>query len=195
MIQYHMKDNLRTSVMKKRDSLTNIKVKENSEKIKKLVFKMNEFKKAKKILFYLSYGSEVNTHDMIKECISSDKIAVVPKTYVKNKRLLLSELSNWNHLEIGIYNILEPKKKYLREVSIESIDLMIIPGIVFDISGNRIGHGLGYYDILLKNYNKKARIGLAYELQIVNNIPAEPHDVKVNKIVTEERAIDCSKIM
>ena len=72
---------------------------------------MKEFKDAKAILFYISYGNEVDTHQMIKDCISIEKKVVVPKTDRLHKRIVLSELSKWNNLAYGEYNILEPKKE------------------------------------------------------------------------------------
>jgi len=73
----------------------------------------------------------------------------------------------------GAYNILEPRQECFNEVPLESIDLIIIPGIAFDCKGNRIGHGMGYYDRLLKKKNHTHRFGLAFEFQIVEIIPSE----------------------
>ncbi|UCD13555.1 MAG: 5-formyltetrahydrofolate cyclo-ligase [Thermoplasmatales archaeon] len=190
-----MKDNLRTAITKKRNNISKSELIEKNNKIKKNIFEMEDYRKAKTILFYVSYGSEVNTHDIIKECISNEKKIVVPKTGTIGRRLVLSELTSWDDLEYGTYNILEPKRECLKEVSIESIDLMFIPGVVFDTYGNRIGHGMGYYDRLLKNSYAAPRVGLAFELQIVDEIQTEAHDVKVNKIVTEERIITCTNAM
>lgn len=190
-----MKGNLRKTIIKKRNDMSKSELIEKSNKIKKNIFEMEEYRKAKTILFYVSYGSEVNTHDMIKECMSNKKKVVVPKTDTIGRKLVLSELTSWDDLEYGAYNILEPKKECLKEVSIESIDLMFIPGVVFDIYGNRIGHGMGYYDRLLKNSHTASHVGVAFELQLVDGIPAEAYDVKVNKIVTEERIITCIDAM
>jgi 5-formyltetrahydrofolate cyclo-ligase len=87
---------------------------------------------------------------------------------------------------------LEPKKNYIKEVSIESIDLIIVPGVVFDRNGNRIGHGMGYYDRLLKKSHNIPRIGLAFEFQIVKKIEAEEHDERIDMIITEDRIINCN---
>jgi len=190
-----MKDCLRRRIIEKRKELSDSELREKSNKIKEIIFKMKEFKDAKAILFYVSYRNEVNTHQMIKDCISIEKKVVVPGTDRLHRRIVLSELSNWDNLTYGEYNILEPKKEFFQEVLIDSIDLMFIPGIAFDVRGNRIGHGKGYYDRLLKIPHNATRVGLAFELQIVDNIPAESHDVKVNKIVTEKRVITCNGTM
>ena len=72
-----------------------------------------------------------------------------------------------------------------------SLDLIIVPGVVYDFFGNRIGHGKGYYDRLLKKACTIPSIGLAFEFQIVDRISAEAHDEKVDTIITENRIIIC----
>ena len=187
-----MKTEIRSKILKKRNSMCVFEVLEKSERIKEQVFHMNEFKDATTILFYISYDNEVYTHEMIKESLEIKKQVVVPKTDMDNRTILCSSLTKWDDLVVGAYNILEPRQDCLNEVSLESIDIIIFPGIAFDCQGNRIGHGMGYYDRLLKKKINAHRLGLAFELQIVENIPTEPHDVKVEKIVTEKRIITCS---
>lgn len=188
-----MKDKIRKELIEIRRNLSKKEVLEKSNKIKKRLFEMNEFKLATTVLFYVSYDNEVYTHDMIKESMKIGKNIIVPKSDKENRVLILSKLESWNDLETGAYGILEPKEEKIREVSIEEIDLIIVPGVGFDENGHRIGHGKGYYDDLLKNSTKASCIGLAFEFQIVDEIPTEKHDLPVDKIVTEERIIDCLK--
>lgn len=195
VMEDNTKENLRNNILQKRNMLTDSEIIIKSKKITNTILKMNEFKESEFILFYISYASEVNTHELIKQCLLKGKKIVVPVVIYSENKLILSELNSWNHLEKGAYNILEPKSEFLKEAYIESIDLMFIPGIVFDIFGNRIGHGKGYYDRLLTSTNKALCIGLAYELQIVENVPVEAHDIKVDRIITEKRVIKCKKTM
>ena len=184
-----MKEELRKELMKIRNNLSESELLEKSKQIKKRLYEMKEFQQASAILFYVSYDNEVYTHEMIKECISEKNI-VVPVTDKQKRQLLLSKLRNWNDLTIGSYDILEPKKEKLKKISIDDVDLVIVPGIGFDEKGSRLGHGKGYYDNLL-NHSKALKIALAFEFQIVENIPTEKHDIPVDKIVTEKRIIDC----
>lgn len=186
-----MKDRLRKSIEKKRNTLSTSEVLEKSSRIKKRIFEMDLFRDAQTILFYVSYGNEVYTHDMIKESISLGKTVVVPKSVTKNNALILSRLTDWNNLEVGAYNILEPKQEPIEQVDVESIDLIIVPGVVFDESGNRIGHGKGYYDRLLNDSQNIPNIGLAFELQMIDNIESEKHDEKIDVIITEDRIMKC----
>ena len=187
-----MKEKTRKELMKMRSNLSKSEVTEKSNQIRKRFFDMDEFKHAYTILFYVSCDNEVYTHDMIKKCMSNGKKVVVPVTDKENRKLILSELKNWNDLTSGAYNILEPKKECITETSLGSIDLILVPGIGFDKHGHRIGHGEGYYDRLLGNAPSPA-IGLAFHLQILDKINVEEHDVPVHKIVTEKEIIDCER--
>jgi 5-formyltetrahydrofolate cyclo-ligase len=187
-----MKDEIRRKLISLRKNLSKVDVLEKSGKIKQRLFKMKQFKEASNILFYCSYDNEVYTHDMIKDSIAINKNVVVPVIDKKNNTLILSRLECWNDLCLGSYNILEPTKEKLKEIPITKIDLIIVPGVGFDLHGHRIGHGKGYYDSLLKNSNAPT-IGLAFEIQIVKNIPFEKHDVHMDKILTEKRLIICKE--
>ena len=105
---------------------------------------------------------------------------------IEKRSLILSELKDWNDLEPGSYGILEPKKDKIIEMLIESIDIIIVPGVGFDELGCRLGHGAGYYDNLLKKSINATHIGLAFEFQIVEKVPIESHDLPVDIIITEK---------
>ncbi|MCX6665077.1 MAG: 5-formyltetrahydrofolate cyclo-ligase [Euryarchaeota archaeon] len=187
-----MKQALRTEFLQKRKQFNSLEVQEKSKQIKDRLFSLNEFKTSQTILFYVSYDNEVHTHDMIKECLSKKKNVVVPCTDITKRQLLLSELNNWNDLTACTYDILEPKQECRHLVALNDVELILVPGVVFDLHGQRIGHGKGYYDNLLRNATRQLKIGLAFELQLVDDIPAKKHDIKVDKIVTEKRVISCA---
>jgi 5-formyltetrahydrofolate cyclo-ligase len=186
-----MKKEIRSSILKKRNNMRFPDVLKKSKRIKDQLFHMDEFKDAKTILFYISYDNEVNTHKMIQECLTMKKRIAVPITDENARAIICSTLNQWDDLKPGTYTILEPRRECVKEISPESIDLFIIPGIAFDCQGNRIGHGMGYFDRLLQKKIHAHLLGLAFELQIVENIPPEKHDKKVEKIVTENRIISC----
>ncbi|KYK26277.1 5-formyltetrahydrofolate cyclo-ligase [Thermoplasmatales archaeon SG8-52-1] len=154
---------------------------------------MKEFERSSCIMFYVSYDNEVYTHDMIKEYLKNKKKVIVPVSDKKNRCLILSELNSWNDLKLGSYGILEPRADKIKKFPLEQIGLIIIPGVGYDEQGRRIGHGKGYYDNLLRNSKNALHIGLAFEIQIVKEIPVESHDISVDKIITEKRVIDCKK--
>jgi 5-formyltetrahydrofolate cyclo-ligase len=187
-----MKESIRSSMVKKRSHMNFSEVIEKSRRIKARLFDMEEFKEAKTVLFYVSYDNEVSTHEMIKESLKMKKQIIVPKVDVTSHTILCSTLLQWDDLLTCAYNILEPRQECVNEVSPETVDLMILPGVAFDPQGNRIGHGKGYFDRLLEKKTHAAHLGLAFEFQMVTMIPSEKHDRKVDKIITEDRIIVCS---
>ncbi|MFH0867970.1 MAG: 5-formyltetrahydrofolate cyclo-ligase [Candidatus Woesearchaeota archaeon] len=188
-----MKRALKHEIFEKRRALSKEDVKEKSLKVKENLFSLEEFKKAKNIMFYVSFKNEVGTHEMIKELIAKkEKTVIVPYVLENYPILQLSELKNFYWLEPRTFGVLEPKELYIREFNHEKVDLVIVPGIVFDKKGYRIGYGHGYYDKFLKILKKGVKIiGLAFELQIVDEVPEEEHDVPVDCVVTEERVLKC----
>ncbi|MDP6139297.1 MAG: 5-formyltetrahydrofolate cyclo-ligase [Candidatus Woesearchaeota archaeon] len=190
-----MKQTLKSEIFEKRKALSKEGIKEKSNKIKEKLFSLPEFKDAKNILFYVSFNDEVDTHEIIKELLANkEKNIIVPYVVKNNPILQLSEIKNFNELEPKTWGILEPKDEFIRKFDIENVDLVIIPGIVFDQNGHRIGYGYGYYDRFLKKLDKNVvKIGFGFEFQIVDKIPEEKHDVPVDIMVTEKRVINCNE--
>jgi 5-formyltetrahydrofolate cyclo-ligase len=189
-----MKHDIRATILQKRNDLSASDLARKSQRIKEQVFGLEEFRQARTILLYVSYGSEVATHEMIQECLTRGKKVAVPCTDANNRKLSLSELRRWEDLGVGTYHIQEPRVECRCEVPLTKVDLIIVPGIAFDYAGHRIGHGMGYYDRLLSENVKATKIALAFELQLVETIPAERHDVSVDIIITEERVIHMKNI-
>jgi 5-formyltetrahydrofolate cyclo-ligase len=186
-----MKKSLREQCLINRKGLSKSQVDEKSIQIQQRLFSSSWYRTAQNILFYISFDNEVDTHSMIKESFRNGKTVLVPKTDTQKKTLSISQLLCWEDLCLGAYSILEPREECIRIVPLSSIDLLIVPGVAFDESGNRIGHGMGYYDRLLKNTGHAHSIGLAFECQILQAIPAEEHDEKVDRVITEKRIIQC----
>ena len=114
-----------------------------------------------------------------------------PKVDKNKHKLILYEIKDVVELSPGYMGIPEPSSGDDRLVNLGEVDLVIIPGAAFDYSGNRLGYGAGYYDILLSEGKRKIPIiALAYEEQLVDSIPSETHDVKVDIIVTDKRVIN-----
>lgn len=188
------KKSLRDFTIKKRDQIDlNIKD-EYDTAIKNQLFKSKYFKDAKNIFIYVGFGSEINTLKYIKEFFEMDKIVLIPRTEIKNKKMEAVKIDNLDDLCKSKYGILEPRKSRIAFLK-DDIDLVIVPGLVFDISGNRVGYGGGYYDKFLNSMDKNSlKIALCYEFQIIQNIQSEIHDVKMDYIITEKQIIKCSKM-
>ncbi len=178
-----MKKALREKILKKRNALTQEEVIKKSSAIKKNLYSLPEFEDAKKACIYVSFNSEVHTHDIINENIKGKEI-IVPK--VNEDKLLLCELRSFDELEKGSFCVLEPGEE--RQVFPHDIDCVIVPGVAFDREGFRIGYGKGFYDRLLNEVNCP-KIGLCFDMQLVDEVPLEEHDVPVDIIVTETKVI------
>ena len=145
-----MKQTLKAEVYEKRDSLSKEEIKEKSSKIKDKLYSLIEFNRAKNIMFYVSFKSEVDTQEIIKELLKiKEKKVLVPYVIEDDLRLHVSELKDFNELEPKTFGILSPKEPYTREFNPDKVDIVIVPGIAFDRTGHRIGYGYGYYDRFL----------------------------------------------
>lgn len=185
-----MKKKLRKQVLLKRDSIIPSERKKKDVLIKQRLFCLLEFKTAKAILFYASFRTEVDTTGMMEECLILGKSVFVPKVDKIRHRLQIYEIKDLKELSPGYMGIREPSLPADRLRGIEEVDLILVPGVAFDRSGNRLGYGTGYYDILLSGIRKKfPLIALAYKEQLIAAIPIEGHDRKVDAIVTDDQVI------
>jgi 5-formyltetrahydrofolate cyclo-ligase len=185
-----MKQAIREAVLRKRDHIPREVRSVKNLLIKERILSLPEFISSHAVLFYASFRSEVETSGMIKESIESGKKVLFPKVDRENKRLRLYEIKDISELSPGFIGIPEPSLTDERMMSPEDVDLVLIPGTGYDYSGNRLGYGAGYYDRLLSATEKKLFIvAPAFEEQIVDMIPAEEHDVKVDIIVTDKRIL------
>ena len=192
MTDSNAKKKIRLEILLKRDAISENIKKEKDTAIRQRMIRLPEFTDAKTILFYASFRSEVDTMEMIKITLGQGKRTVLPKVDKENKKLKLYEIKDMNELAKGYMGILEPSVSEERLTGLDDIGLVIIPGAAFDVSGNRLGYGAGFYDRLLAGIkNKIPVIAPAYEEQLIENIPSEPHDIKVDKIVTNKRVIEC----
>ena len=183
-----LKKSLREEAHAKRNALENKE--ELSQRIVSQFMSLPEYAKAKTVLFYVDVRSEVRTRHSLPEALKSGKTIVIPWC-TETVELALFRLESMDELAIGMYKILEPKPELRllpeKQVDPKSIDLVMVPGVAFDHRGARMGHGKGYYDKLLENARKDTPlVALAFECQLFPEIPVVPHDVFMNKIITEK---------
>lgn len=155
------------------------------QQILQRLFTQPDFKQAERVLFYVSYGSEVDTHDLMARTFGG-KTVLAPR--VNGDQLHLHELTSLDDLQPGAFGIPEPKLD-LPEIPASEVELILVPGAAFDLRGHRIGYGKGYYDRLLNGVSA-LKIGLAYDCQVIETIPIEPHDIPVDILITDERLVD-----
>jgi 5-formyltetrahydrofolate cyclo-ligase len=163
-----------------------------STQINARLVELPEINDANVVSTYLYIGSEVRTASILDWLLSNGKRVIVPVTDRLNRRLIFCEIkSPEQELTKGTFGILEPKPEFRRPLPLEQADVILVPGVAWDLRGYRIGYGAGYYDRSINSMRKfLPKIGLSYEFQIVKRIPNGRFDRKVNKLVTERRIIN-----
>lgn len=152
-----------------------------------------EYQAAKTVVWYIDCRSELRTKQALPLALASGKRIVVPYCTVDEagaNQLGLWRLESMDELVVGKWNILEPPTERWgepgKEILPEEIDLVIVPGVGFSRSGGRMGNGQGYYDRLLERVRPDCQlVGLCYESQLFDNLVVSPHDVFMDKVVTE----------
>lgn len=186
---------LRKSIIQLRDQLSPAEIRDKSYRIANNLYDLPEYRDSREVMFFVSFGSEVDTREMVETTIRADKLAVVPKAKPKTRELIPSEIRDWDRdLSPGAYDILEPTEKKLRPRKPETINLLIVPGVAFDLKGNRLGYGGGYYDRFFPLLNKQTPlVALVFDLQILPVLHVDEWDRRVDIIITEKRVISCRK--
>jgi 5-formyltetrahydrofolate cyclo-ligase len=150
---------------------------------------LDEYTSAKTVLFYIDVRSEVRTRHSLPDGLASGRTIIVPWCNDTGE-LELFRLGDMSELAIGMYKILEPKVELRslpeKQCRAEELDVVMVPGVAFDRRGARMGHGKGYYDKLLQHARPNTPlVALAFECQLFPEIPVAPHDIFMDKIITE----------
>lgn len=144
------------------------------------------YRQARSLALYSPVMNEVQTESVARRALADGKRLVYPR--VVGSELHFAEVSALGALVPGAFGIPEPPGGC--EVPLAEIDLVIIPGVAFDTAGHRLGYGKGYYDrALAAGTPRPARIGFCYEFQLIANLPAAAHDIRMTQLVTEQRLL------
>lgn len=186
-----MKKEFRKNIINLRKEKDAEFIKQNSEIITYKLLNMDCIKNAHNIMVYLDFNNEVTTDNLIKELISLGKVVASPITIMKDRKLIPTKITNLDDgIRYGAYNIREPKLECSIAIDVEDLDVIIVPAVAYDTNCFRLGYGGGFYDRFLQNIRKDAvTIGVAFDLQIFDEVPKEPHDAQLDYIITESRII------
>ncbi|MER3446916.1 MAG: 5-formyltetrahydrofolate cyclo-ligase [Candidatus Dadabacteria bacterium] len=183
---FRKKRSIRCDLLSKRLSLSIEEVDKASKEITENLLRLWCFRNARSVALYFAIRNEVKTDDIFRRAKELHKEIYFPCVY--DCLLEFRKVDDLNELEPGSFGIPEPSRNSAR-ASIMGIDLIIIPGLAFDRFGGRLGYGGGYYDRALFKTDKKRRIGLAYNFQVLDSIPMETGDEKVGLVITESSVI------
>ncbi|MCA0986040.1 5-formyltetrahydrofolate cyclo-ligase [Guptibacillus algicola] len=152
------------------------------------LFTYEPYKSANTIGLTIAMKNEVDTRKIIEHAWSVGKKVAVPKCHPEDKTMTFRYLTSWNELETVYFGLQEPKPEVTEECSPEEIQLLIVPGLLFDERGYRIGFGGGYYDRFLQHYHNST-VSLAYDIQLVKELPVEPFDLPVGALITDKKIL------
>ncbi len=185
---------LRTEKLAERDKQGRAEISRKSRRIHKYLFQLPQLFSAKQILLYLHFRSEVETQQLLEVFIEMGKIVSVPLCHPQKHLFNAVRIQHpKTELAPGFLGILEPVPEISTTGKIDPdlIDLIIIPGSVFDLQGGRLGYGGGYYDRFLERAPGALRVALAFALQLTEKLSLQPHDQRMDFIITEQGIISC----
>ncbi len=188
-----MKKELRKKILGLKNALPSEIIADKSSNILNRLTTTSFYSNANNVMIYISFGSEVLTKPIIDDLLNNGKRVFIPVTVPATKALIVSELKNYeDDLKVGHFGVMEPKDEALRPVDPSTLDLVVVPGVVFDRNGYRIGYGGGYYDRFIPRLSQNTTtVSLAFDMQLVDKIPTSEYDVAVQYIITEKELIKC----
>ncbi len=177
------KKELRSEIKERLCTLSNSYKKESGTAIQKLVLSLSEYKCAESIFIYISTDNEPDTSLIIEDALTSGKKVYVPKCIEKGIMVPV-EIKTDTVFSSGYMGIREPVS-YNEKEAVNNIDISVIPCVSASLSGERLGHGAGFYDIFLEKI-KTAKICLCFHELITDNIPTDKNDIKTDAVITEK---------
>lgn len=182
-----IKKNIREEMLARRQGMTADEVTRLSTRVQEKVMLLPAWKEAEKIGIYSPVRNEVDTTLLFMKALESGMSVYFPRV---EQGLKFYEVKDLTDMQKGAWGVLEPKDSCVVLGESETLNLLMVPGIVFDKSGHRLGYGRAFYDRILERF-KKVAVGLAYQFQIVDELPVEEWDKRMIRIITDKQEIDC----
>jgi 5-formyltetrahydrofolate cyclo-ligase len=193
------KAEIRESIKELRDNISADDRKAYDELILQHFLKTDAYRHCLRLFCYISFGSELNTEEIIRQALQVKKQVYVPRVEEKH-RMEFYRIEGLMSLKPSNFGVPEPlpeeERRYRGNTAEEdsSDNLMLLPGLAFDYQGNRVGYGAGYYDRYLNQYSEKHfyKIAACYDFQLMKHITATEYDVRADVIITPTKRILCS---
>jgi 5-formyltetrahydrofolate cyclo-ligase len=185
------KQYIRRSIRAVRRGLSEAERLARSGRIWERVAALSCYQHARVVLGYMAFDHEVLTDGLMRQAMASGKQIVLPMVQADRDRMTLYAIEDLEHdVAPGYRGILEPRPRRTRAVAPETLELVLIPGVAFDLRGGRLGFGAGFYDRLLSRLPRDIpTVGLAFDFQVIPRLPSQPHDIMLDAIVTERCVI------
>ncbi|MCY3765748.1 MAG: 5-formyltetrahydrofolate cyclo-ligase [Gemmatimonadetes bacterium] len=186
------KKQIRNTMKKRRSELSSREVRARSERIIARLTGQEVYRRAGCLASYVSIANEVDTLILIDFALDSGKRVGVP-VVKPNRTLIHREVRSRAELKPSGFGLLEPSLEDGAVVPPDAFDVVLVPGLAFDRAGNRVGFGAGFYDRFL-SFAPAFKIGLAYDFQLFDRLPAGPRDIPMDFVVTESGIHDTSAV-
>ena len=183
------KQDIRKQIETKRQALDPQWVEAASVRIADKLQSLAAFASADTVALYMAMAGEVNLDTLFPKCHALGKRTCIPVFNRESKIYEMAEITRNTHFSIGHYGIREPLSPAI--IPMQKVDLVAVPGVAFDPCGNRLGRGGGYYDRLLDGF-PGTTVAVAFDFQVLPEIPVEFHDKPVNTLVTEIKIVNVS---
>jgi 5-formyltetrahydrofolate cyclo-ligase len=181
------KSEIRAIMLARRRNLSVAEQASLGKLIQSAFLEIDAYRRARTIALYLPVNGEVPTDEVVKNALSAGKKIFLP--VINGDHVFLRQFLHFDKLEPGKYGILEPVAGSLTASPLH-MDIFVVPGVMFDLAGNRGGYGKGYYDRLLRFSGGDSNlVGFCYDFQLVDAIEVEPHDIRMDMVITERRVI------
>jgi 5-formyltetrahydrofolate cyclo-ligase len=180
---------LRHQVRQKLESLNKATQAAASAQACALLRQQKRWNEARAILFYAPLTNELDISSLLTEALAAGKTVALPRFIAEKKLYAACEIHDpARDLEAGHFGVQEPVA-HCTPMAIYRLDFILVPGVAFDLHGRRLGRGKGFYDLLLTAV-RGTTCGVAFDEQIVREVPVEPHDIRLNCILTPTRWIE-----
>ncbi|MEP6656742.1 MAG: 5-formyltetrahydrofolate cyclo-ligase [Betaproteobacteria bacterium] len=182
-----MKAELRQRLHASRNALLPADRERFSESITRSVLALDDYRRARTVMAYMTFGSEFMTRRFVHHLFCEGKLLVLPRIRRADNRLELYQVRDLdNDLAAGPWGIREPRPDACATVELPAVDFVLVPGLAFNVQGDRLGYGRGYYDrLLVDRHPRTALVAAAFSVQLVEHVPVGEHDVPVDLVITE----------
>ncbi|MCH5304360.1 MAG: 5-formyltetrahydrofolate cyclo-ligase [Ruminococcus sp.] len=183
------KNELRLKYKKIREEFSREEKAELDKKITERFLNLEQYQSAKNVFAFVSKDIEVNTEDIIINALESGKKVAVPLCDIGSTTMYFCYINSYDDLKEGCYGILEPDRSKCIRAEKNDADIMLVPGLVFDKKGYRLGFGKGFYDRFMCEYNRLT-VGVCYSKCIEDELPIGDYDKPADMVVTDRYTID-----
>ncbi|WP_167578049.1 5-formyltetrahydrofolate cyclo-ligase [Ammoniphilus sp. YIM 78166] len=181
------KKELRKEILSRRSELDPHIRARKSKQIVEIMLTTPCYQAANYIFSFVPFGDEPQIKELLSTAIQDGKKVAIPKTVPQSREMIPYLFSGWEELQAGPYGIMEPNPDQAIEADAKQIDLIIMPGVAFDRMGGRLGYGGGYYDRFLSKLSPRPTLAaLCFDEQIMEEVPMDEHDHRVDILVTDQ---------